>query len=79
MGHICVGKVMHETRDIAEFFAERLMRFERRSGSGKKARRIRVYECPRCAAWHVGHKATGRPAPSALERKQQDRERSDGS
>lgn len=57
------GKLMHDTRELAQ---RQLVSFKttrgKRGGGGKPNRQsggrvINVYRCPLCDHWHIGHTA----------------------
>lgn len=52
----CFPKEQHATRGAAEA----QMRSILKRGLEKDSKRIHVYKCPDCHAWHVGHATAGR-------------------
>ncbi len=56
------GKIRHYSEAAAGVQLEWLVRYEVREGRGASARRLHVYRCRRCDAYHVGHAAFERPA-----------------
>lgn len=50
----CVGKVPHETQDVAQRHHEALI------GRGASATTLAVYQCRFCDNWHVGHRPSYR-------------------
>jgi hypothetical protein len=50
---LCRHKFRHPTRGAAEAAMRSLVRRERHC---PEAGTLNVYRCPRCLAWHVGHR-----------------------
>jgi hypothetical protein len=54
IGDVC-GKKRFQDRDEADASAAVIRHHNRVTGGGKPGRRLGVYHCERCAAWHLGH------------------------